>query len=182
MTGTVQDATLLGARGGARDAAFVTLFDRHYAEVYRLALVLLRERSHAQDVAQETFITAWKHWGRIRLVNQSALPWLLVVCRNQARNTLRKRARHATMLDHEIEARAAAQGGEESSSEELRWFLEQLEFLAPIDRRVVELCLIDGLTYQQASESLALTRHAVGKRLERTRTWLREQRESSVES
>ena len=56
---------------------FRTLVSRHEDQVYTLALYLLRDRSEAEDVAQETFIKLWQNLGRIE--GGTAGSWLMRV-------------------------------------------------------------------------------------------------------
>ncbi len=71
--------------------AFAPLFDRHGDAVFRYTFTLTRNADPAQDLLQESFITAWKKLADIRLVGDSMLPWLLVACRNHNANRQRSR-------------------------------------------------------------------------------------------
>jgi RNA polymerase sigma factor (sigma-70 family) len=86
------DADLLKriVEGGSEGLA--ALYDRHSAAVTRYAWALAADRHDAEELLQDTFVTLWRNAHRIRLVEASALPWLLVTCRNHARNLSRKRS------------------------------------------------------------------------------------------
>jgi DNA-directed RNA polymerase specialized sigma24 family protein len=74
----------LWQRVGAGDHAAVTdLFHRHFEG----------SRSAAEDLAAPTFLTAWHRGREVRLVRDSARPWLLAVVTNLARKELRSRGR-----------------------------------------------------------------------------------------
>ena len=78
------------ARSIARDErAFGDLFDRHSTAVYRFAYSLTHDNTEAQELVQETFITAWKKLADIRLAGDSMLPWLIVTARHHAQNRRR---------------------------------------------------------------------------------------------
>jgi RNA polymerase sigma factor (sigma-70 family) len=97
----------------------------------------------------------------------SVLPWLLVTCRNHARNLLRTQRRHdADALPADL-ASAASDDGE--ARERLRWVRAEIDALSPLDREVCELCLIEGRSYAEAALTLGLSVGAVTQRLSRSR-------------
>ncbi len=122
---------------------------------------------------QETFLTAWDKRGSIRLVEGSALPWLLTTCRNHARNHARRERRWCELLELREESLSTDPIDGEAASE-LQWALEAVAGLPDGERTVTELCLLQGLSYREAGEALGLSDAAVGKRLQRARARLRE--------
>src|SRR3954452_1188421 len=75
------------------EQAFGTLYDRYSPAVARFAWSLSPGMDEAAEIVQETFLTAWRKSSKIRLVGESALPWLLTTCRNHARNQARAEQR-----------------------------------------------------------------------------------------
>ena len=130
----------------------------------------------AQELVQETFLTAWRRSRSIRLVDGSALPWLLTTCRNHARNGARKERKWRDLLELREESIAADRSAGEAA-DDLRWALEAVDGLPDGERLVCQLCLLDGLTYREAAERLGVSEAAVGKRLQRARARLREEDE-----
>lgn len=170
------------ARSIARDErAFGDLFDRHSTAVYRFAYSLTHDNTEAQELVQETFVTAWKKLADIRLAGDSMLPWLIVTTRNHALN--RRRAigrRHEVMpIDEHIAVRGSIEQHAELQRhrDELDWVFEAVRKLSPTDQRIVELCLYDGRSYKEAALQLGLSVHNVTKRVERSRTRLRQMRD-----
>ncbi|WP_233437856.1 RNA polymerase sigma factor [Agromyces laixinhei] len=162
------------ARGERR--ALSILFDRHAAAVTRYGWALATSRQDLEEIVQDTFITLWRRSAEIVLHETSLLPWLLTTCRYLAANAGRKHARnHAdelpdeALLDHAPHARRAA----DDAREQLRWVFDEIARLEPIDRRVCELCLIEGLTYGEAANVLGLSVPAVKQRVLRSRARLR---------
>ena len=148
-------------------AAFELLYRRYAPAVLRFAWSLAATRPQADDLLQETFLTLWAKRRGIRLADESVLPWLLVTCRNHARNQRRAALRRReTPLDDAAERPAA-------EAPDLAWMSEALDTLTPADRRLCELCLVHGYSYKAAAELLELTETAVGKRLQRAKARLR---------
>jgi RNA polymerase sigma-70 factor (ECF subfamily) len=169
------------ARSIARDErAFGDLFDRHATAVYRFAYSLTHDVTEAQELVQETFVTAWKKLADIRLVGDSMLPWLLVATRLHAQNLRRKHQRtDALPLDEHI-LNHRAEGIHEdhlAHREELEWVFAAVRELSETDQRIVELCLYEGRSYKEAALQLGLSVTSVTKRVERTRARLRRLRD-----
>src|SRR5215213_7618533 len=79
---SITDARLIEA--SLRDPeAFRTLFDRHYARVRRYAAA--RVGDAAEDVASETFATAFDRRHRYDVARPDAVPWLLGIATNLVR-------------------------------------------------------------------------------------------------
>jgi RNA polymerase sigma factor (sigma-70 family) len=166
---TTQDTELLKLIGDGNDAALSELFDRYAPAVTRYAWSLADTRFDAEELVQETFITVWSNARRIR-INVSALPWLLVTCRNHARNLVRKRSREAAVALRENDSVADDSA---AAGDQLRWVLDEISRLDPVDQRVCELCLIEGRPYKEAAELLGISVGAIKQRVSRARLRLR---------
>ncbi|MCL3819534.1 RNA polymerase sigma factor [Aeromicrobium wangtongii] len=152
-------------------ASFDVLYERHAPAVARYAWGLASSRETAQELVQDTFVTLWRNAGAIEMVGQTVLPWLLVTCRFHAANSHRAESRTTRMLQRL--ASHESLNADRSPDDSTRWVLEAIDALPAIDREVCLLCLVHGLTYREAGESLNLSESAVGKRLERSRITLR---------
>lgn len=67
------------------EVAWGTLVQRHQEAVFRLAYLLLHDADDAEDVAQETFIRAYRALDRFEST-RPLRPWLLEITRNQCYN------------------------------------------------------------------------------------------------
>lgn len=159
-------------------SAFAELFDRHGRAVFRYAYGLTHDIGDADDLVQETFITAWRKLAEIRLVGDSLLPWLIVTCRNNASNLRRSKAIRAHAPLEEADGSPVEDHTLERMQhvEELTWVFRAVNELSDTDRRIVELCLYEGRDYHEAAALLGLSVGVLTKRIHRTRTRLREQR------
>src|SRR6187455_2019819 len=86
------EALLSGLAAGDPDAA--TAFTRRFqSRVYGLVLMIVRDEGTAEDVAQETFVRAWKHARSYDPRRGRVATWLLTIARNLAIDVVRvKRA------------------------------------------------------------------------------------------
>ena len=166
---TRSDQDLLRRAVGGDDRALTAIIDRHAPSVTRYAWAITSRRMDVEEVAQDTFLTLWRRAEDLTSVD-SVLPWLLVTCRNHALNLNRKDARHrAEELDDEL----AAPEDPAEARDRLRFVQGEIDSLSETDRRVCQLCLVEGRPYAEAAELLGISVGAVKQRVLRTRTRLR---------
>ena len=87
----MQDDAVLMRAANTDPAHFGTLFDRHFAAVYRFCERRVG-RDLAEDLAGETFRRAFEALDSYDLSRPSALPWLYRIALNLVRDALRARA------------------------------------------------------------------------------------------
>jgi len=93
------EALLSGLAAGDAEAA--TAFTRRFqARVYGLVLTIVRDEGTAEDVAQETFVRAWRHAQTYDPRRGRVATWLLTIARNLAIDVVR--VKRAEPLDPEI--------------------------------------------------------------------------------
>jgi RNA polymerase sigma factor (sigma-70 family) len=173
------DERALWRRAAAGDApAFGELFELHAQAVHRFLLRRTADRTAAEDLTSVVFLTAWKRRGAAVLTESgSGLPWLLGVAANVARHGWRAQLRHRNALTRlrgelrpAINADPAAQADER---DRLRATLRDLAGLPRADRAAVELCVLAGLSYDEAAVALGVPVNTVRSRLARARRSLR---------
>ncbi|MFF5504062.1 SigE family RNA polymerase sigma factor [Streptomyces roseolus] len=94
--------------GEERDgtAEFRDFFDRHYAELARLAYLLTGETDAADDLAADAMLALWHRWDRVRAADHPAAYARGVVAnlvRTRIRGTVRERRRIAAFWDRRPE-------------------------------------------------------------------------------
>jgi len=165
----------LAARAAAGDReAFASLVTRHQASVYRLARHLAATRDEAEDVLQQTFLSAWQGVAGYR-GDASVRTWLLTIARHAAVNRRVRESREpldATPLD-DLGIRAGWGG---PNPEQLAVAAEQrdrlaaaLAGLAADEREVLTLRDLEGLAGDDVAAMLGLTVAAMKSRLHRAR-------------
>lgn len=154
------------ARAGDLDA-FEDLVRAHQADVYRLALHLVRDRATAEDVTQEAFLLAFRSLPRFRGGSKFST-WLYRIARNCAVDAIRRRERRRRLertVDHESvgtdpSLRAALEAAVEGLPKELREGFVLIE--------------VFGLTYAEASVVLGVVPGTLKSRMHRARRLLME--------
>ncbi len=176
MSYTATDKTLVTAAAAGDERAFRMLYREYARPVYWVAHGLVGA-SDAEDVTQETFVTAWQKLPELTLENDSLLPWLVTVCRFQSANRVRKQIREREHAGAELDEHAAAPTDVEQQviSQALsKQIMAACERLSEIDRAVFTLCAVDGYSYEQAADALGISHGSVRNRLSRVRSQLRE--------
>jgi RNA polymerase sigma-70 factor (ECF subfamily) len=170
---SVSDDDLLGRCIGGDRHAFGALFDRYSRVVYATAILVVRNAADAEEVVSDAFVTLWRKRESIRILDGSVLPWLLTTARFEALNR-RRATRQSLSLDDDIDTHRSVAAdvtvAERALSKQLDAVIDQL---APLDRQIVLLCLVDELSYADAAQRLGLTHATVRNRLHRARKQLR---------
>jgi len=168
-------------RGDA--SAFEVLFRRHVRVVAcHCRRRLSREpagdvAARCDDAVAETFLHAWRRRESVT-VGDSLLPWLLTTaahcCDNIARAERRRRRLCVHLACQPEPWSAADQPADAASASELisnTWTV--IDRLPPLDARVADLCLLQGLPQAEAAVMLEISEAALRGRLYRLRRLLR---------
>ncbi len=158
---------------------------RHAPGIYRLALRLTRNEAEAEDVMQETFLSAFK--GIDRFDGRSELrTWLYRIAFNAAMMRLRRTRRDVVSLDEAVEPEDGTPvpqqihdwsrlPDQEAQNAELRAEMEKAIGELPERLRAVFVMReLEDLSTEETAQALSLKPEAVKTRLHRARLWLRE--------
>jgi RNA polymerase sigma factor (sigma-70 family) len=151
------------------------VYDRYGGLVYRLGLSCLGAHHDAEDVAQSTFVAAWRGRQTYDSDRGSLAGWLLGIARRQVLDRVRT-------MDRERTVRAAVQQGGPLQAAvpgpervvDRLVVVDELRRLSPEQRRVVELAFFDDLTHLQIASvtglPLGTVKSHIRRGLERLRT------------
>jgi RNA polymerase sigma-70 factor (ECF subfamily) len=153
---------------------FDALVARHQASVFRLARLLTRSEGDAEDVLQQTFLSAWRHRAQFR-AESSVRTWLLTITRNTALTARGRQSREPidpTPLD-DLGIRAGWGG---PSPEDLALQVERHDLLAAAfarlsadDREILTLRDLEELSGDATAQLLGVSLPAMKSRLHRAR-------------
>ncbi len=172
------------AAGGDRDA-FGTLVLRYQARIVNLARALAADDGEADDLAQETFIRAYKAIGRFR-GDSTFRTWLYRVAVNVITSHLKSRSRRwkrwgASVDEHPSDTDVRAPGHVAASSTSIdedvarRELIDRaLASLSPDMRVAVTLRDVHGFDYAEIAAMLGVPIGTVESRIFRARQRLRE--------
>ncbi|MDB5557066.1 MAG: sigM [Rhizobium sp.] len=95
------DAELIAASRRGDATAFGEIVERYQRAVIAVSYSGTRDRTLSEDVAQDTFVTAWRQLAALREIDR--LPaWLCGIARNLARAARRRHGRETALDDHDL--------------------------------------------------------------------------------
>jgi RNA polymerase sigma-70 factor (ECF subfamily) len=164
--------------------AFEVFYDRHGGAAYSLAYRIVGERSRAEDVTQEAFLSIWRSGARFDRTRGSVRAWTLGIVRNRAIDALRRESGGAPKLTFDDEAILEQRPSGELTDEEamrreeaseLRGALREL----PTEQsKVIQLAYFGGFSHSEIAEMLGMPLGTVKGRMrlgmEKIRTQLAE--------
>lgn len=141
-------------------SAFDSLYWRYYEVVYRNILKLTKDPLVSEDILQEVFIRLWEKRQDINF-EQPVVNWIFVISFNLSidytRKKLREQELHRKLL---ADTYIIPQNG--SVYEDYYQLLKRaIEQLSPQKQRIVKLCKLEGMTYEEAAAEMKISRHTV---------------------
>jgi RNA polymerase sigma-70 factor, ECF subfamily len=164
-----QEIETLISRAGLGDRlAFRSLYAATSAKLFGVCLRVLKNRTDAEDVLQETYIKIWHNAAKYQVSGYSPITWLVTIARNQAIDRLRARKPLVAELAEADDIADTSATPEQSvmiggEVERLRLCLEKL---SPGRAEAVKAAYMEGYSYQELADRLQQPLNTV-------RTWLR---------
>jgi RNA polymerase sigma-70 factor, ECF subfamily len=165
---TLQD---LIARCALRDqAAFVALYEATSANLFGVALRILKTRQRAEEVLQDGFVKIWQRAGDYDLNRGAPMTWMINIVRNQALDACRRadfRAQqNAIPLDDSLPDHADGPAEEAIMNDELARLRRCLQLLGEEQRACLLLVHHEGYTPAEVARRKRLPLGTV-------KTWIR---------
>ncbi|MCC6144107.1 MAG: RNA polymerase sigma factor, partial [Candidatus Hydrogenedentes bacterium] len=156
---------------------FGILVDRYLPVVQAVALARVRNRTEAEDVAQEAFVRAYEKLDTLRERGKFG-PWISTITRNIALRTAQKRAREVPLEEEHL---APPPQGVRQREETLQLLRECVERLDEVPREMILLHYYAGKSLVEIAALLEISRDAVAKRLQRAREALSQEVVAEIE-
>jgi RNA polymerase sigma factor (sigma-70 family) len=174
------------AVAGQRDA-FAQIVMRYQSLVCSLAYSATGSLSQSEDLAQETFIAAWKGLQTLR-EPEKLRSWLCGITRNIIAGAVRGRKQEPAYYSEPLDEAADIPSAESLpvdhaiSNEEESILWRSLEHIPQIYREPIILFYREGQSIESVAEALELSEEVVKQRLSRGRKLLKMEVESFVET
>jgi RNA polymerase sigma factor (sigma-70 family) len=173
------EALLAGLATGQADAA-AAFVRRFQARVYGLVITIVRDPGIAEDVAQQTFVRAWRHAGTYDARRGRVATWVLSIARNAAIDAMR--VRRPEPLDPDVVAGRLGGGEDESAAPDERdRVLGALAELPEAQRRALFMAAYLGRTSREISEIEGAPQGTIKTRIRAAMLKLRESLEAGHE-
>jgi RNA polymerase sigma-70 factor (ECF subfamily) len=173
----VTDGELVARSQDGDKKAFEQLVIRNQDLVFSLAFKLSRDRDLANDIAQESFIRAWRAIEKFR--GDSAFStWIYRITVNTAWTLRKKAKKHALANIEDTQEPIVIDEKKDPEliaiNSDLSFVLKQALNKLPMEQRIiVELKNIEGMSHKEIAEYLGITVTAAKVRLHRAHQKLR---------
>jgi RNA polymerase sigma-70 factor (ECF subfamily) len=133
-------------------AALQTVYRLTSAKLFGVALRILGERSEAEDVLQEVYVTVWRKAADFDTGRASPMTWLIAIARNRAIDRLRatRQSRHMDRMDIASDVADSAPLADKAleSAQDHARLHGCLDGLEPRERAALRGAFFDGNTYE----------------------------------
>jgi RNA polymerase sigma-70 factor (ECF subfamily) len=165
------ESALVGRAQRGDTDAFEALLRQHKDSVLNVARRMVGDRDAAEDIAQETFVKAFRHLQRFR-GDSTFATWLYRITVNEARQYLRGQQRQIARWERQRDLAAA--GPAEASEEEQAPLTELLQALSADQREALALFYLNELSIEEIASTLGAPVGTIKARLSRGRERLRQ--------
>ncbi len=132
--------------------ALAAVYDRYHRAVWSVSMSVLRDRSLAEDAAQETFLRAWRAAAGYD-AGRDLGPWLLTIARRTAIDVYRRESR-PTQGGHGAEQDLVVRMPGIERAWETFEVRAALDDLPPQERDIVRMSHFEELTHREIAAAL----------------------------
>lgn len=141
-------------------AALQTVYRLTSPKLFGVVLRILGERTEAEDVLQEIYLTVWQKAAAFDATRASPMSWLIAIARNRAidrlRSTGRKRLTQSIEAASEIVDPAPGADSTLEESETNARLHVCLDTLAERERTALRAAFFDGNTYEELAARMSV--------------------------
>ena len=172
MTSQEQDFDLIRRMISGDENAVRELYTAYGQRLYAYALRLTNDPATAEDVTQDTLVTAWRTARKFRGEGRM-IAWLLGIVHHSAMKTLRHVSQPLDAVKETIPEANASPEEQAQVGEMKRWVRQGLQSLSTEHRAVLELVFYQDLSLSEVAEVCKCPLGTVKSRLSYARQHLR---------
>ncbi|WP_062210241.1 sigma-70 family RNA polymerase sigma factor [Aureimonas sp. AU12] len=147
----------------------------------RYALSLTRNREDAEDLVHDTLLRAIEREDQFR-PGRNLRTWLMSILHNRFVDGLRARRTEAERDAHFARTAITSMPGGQEDALRLAELRRSFESLPEEQRAALHLVVVEGLSYEEAAEALAIPQGTLVSRLSRARARLRAAENGEVDT
>jgi RNA polymerase sigma-70 factor (ECF subfamily) len=141
------------------EKAFRELYDRYAGRLHAFVLKILKSRVLTDDVVQDVFVQVWEQRDALD-PQKNFQSFLFTITRNRVLNILKRSSVDSALL-REIFLHAPQSSNTTEThlafTETTELLRKAMDLLPPGQKRVFELCKINGLSYEEAAQELNIS-------------------------
>jgi RNA polymerase sigma factor (sigma-70 family) len=166
-------ADLIEASRRGDRAAFAQIVERYQRAVYAVAYSGTRDRSLADDIAQDTFVIAWRRLGELRDAERLGA-WLCGIARNRAREARRQTHREVAVESTPDVIQPTTPYDAVTDAQAERIVAAALGQVPDVYREPLVLYYCEERSIEDVARTLGISPATTNKRLSRGRRYLAE--------
>lgn len=139
--------------------AFIALYDEYYPRIYAFVLSRCKHRERAEDVAQQTFVTAMEKIHTFTWYKPGSFTaWLFRIARNKMVDDIRKQSKvyptepekmeRVELLTPSVEELALEVEDEHTDKQHLQRLFQLMEELSDTEQELLSLRYFSGLSFK----------------------------------
>ncbi len=183
MSTGLNDNELISRVLSGDQQAYAGLVSRYQSYVFTLALRMVKSREDAEEVAQDSFIKAYKYLADFKGASKFST-WLYTIVNNTAISFLRKKKVEIHSLDNEkvfevADSKESGMGANMIEQKSKMAMVNQaISMLNPDDAQIITLFYKAEQSLDETAQILGIEINAAKVRLYRARTRLKEKMET----
>ena len=163
---------------------YESVVKQYQKEVINFLYRLVGNRFEAEDLAQDTFIKAYKKFDSIK-DSQKMCSWLLSIARNTAVDFFRSHKEKNVALDNTILENWVIDNAVQFEAQVINVELSKelqscISLLQPEDQTIIRLLYFEGFSYKEIAELMRMNDNTLKSRLHRARKELLKAIEANV--
>lgn len=154
QTAVLRDLLASSAQGDR--SAFTRLYDLTSPRIYGLALRVVYDRAHAEEVVQEAYLQFWQKAGEYRPERGSVISWMMTITHRRAVDRVRSeqvhRRRIADYGTENVEVPEASPLEVVEANEQAATLRNCMGQLTDLQRNTIAMAYFSGLSYPEVAE------------------------------
>lgn len=174
-THTIQsEKELLLRTAGGDEQAFTLLVDLYWNKVYSHALAYTKKQVAAQEITQDIFLNIWHK--RLRLPEVTNFSnYLFIAGKHQIISFMRQNLEETQCLEDAFFQETTLQPDLQLNYKEAyESLLTAIEKLPPARRQVFKMSRLEGLSYEEISQKLNISRNTIKEHIVKSLNFLRQ--------
>ena len=149
---------------------FEQIYKENYRQMYRVAYCIVEDEEESRDAVSQVFAQMWQKQPEI--ATEAITGYLLTATRNQCLHTLhRRQQQEEAAQEWKREMLSPKDRNQEELLREVQRVIE--ENLTEQDRKVLDLHVVEELTYSETAQRLVISASAVNKHVTQSLSKLR---------
>ncbi|CAN5119563.1 sigma-70 family RNA polymerase sigma factor [soil metagenome] len=151
LEGVTDEVLIRWVAGSGDGRALSELYDRYGGIVYGTGMRYLGDRTLAEDLVQDVFLSVWRNAGSYDPSRAGFSTWVYRIARNRITDLARRRKRRVRVVAPAASEKIPGEG--DGAEEVLRSFdvVGALSDLSPVHREVLVLAYFGGLSQREIS-------------------------------